>query len=106
MAKLLKLRFLDTSNKEKPIYVTLFTDGEHKGYFKREPKDLVDKSAEGTTCRVQKKLFTEARTLGRDWKQIDRDKFKRLLRGVNVMRIKTGWEAIELPELVVKDGNK
>ena len=105
MAKLLKLRFLDTTDKEKPMFITLFADGKHKGLFKRNNKEEVDKSVEGTTCRIQKELFTEARTLGNPWKQIDRATFKSLLRDINAMRIKTGWETVELPELETKDGD-
>jgi hypothetical protein len=98
MAKLLKLRFLDETDKEKPVFVTLMCDGEHKGYFKKEPKELVVKSAESTTCRTQKGQLTEVRQLGYPWKQIDRSKFEKLLRDVNTMRIKVGWEPVELPE--------
>ena len=98
MAKLLKLRFLDETDKEKPVFVTLMCDEPHKGYFKREPKDLVVKSAEGTTCKTSKGELTEVRQVGYPWKQIDKNKFKSLLRDVNVMRIKAGWAPIELPE--------
>ena len=98
MAKLLQLRFLDTRDSDKPVYVTLFADGERVGYFKREPKDVVDKSAEGSTCRPQKGLLTEVRTLGYPWKQVEADKFKSYLRPINVKRIKAGWEPVELPE--------
>lgn len=104
MAKLLKLRFLDVSDKDKPTFVTLFCDGEHKGYFKRENKDVVDGSAEGTTCRPQKKLLTEVRTLGNAWRQVEEAKFKSLLRDVNKLRIDKGWDTVELP--VVEDADK
>ena len=98
MAKLLKLRFLDLTDAEKPVYVTLFAEGKHLSYFKKEPKDLVDKSAEGTTCRTQKKLLTEVRVLGYPWRQVEPEQFKKHLRPLNIKRIRAGWEPIELPE--------
>ncbi len=105
MAKLFKLRFLDTTNKEKPTFITLFADGKRKGFFKQNTKEQIDKSADRTSCRVQKKLLTEVRTFGNPWKQVDRDTFKSFLRDINVIRIKAGWETVELPELEVKDGD-
>lgn len=97
MAKLLKLRFLDATDKDNQTFVTVFTDGKHKGFFKREPKDIVAKSAEGTSCRHQKGLLTEVRTLGGSWRQIDEADFKLLLNDVNVMREHKGWQPVELP---------
>lgn len=105
MAKLLRLRFLDVTDKENPTFITLFAEGQHKGYFKKDSKGLIDSSAEGTTCRSQKKLLMEVRSVGYPWKQVDRSKFKSLLRGINVMRINNDWDTIELPELESNSGN-
>ncbi len=99
MAQLMQLRFLDVTNKDKPIFVTMYTHGKYKNHFKRELKEKVDSSTEGTSCRIQKGLFTEMKAVGNSWKQIDREKFKSLLKSANKDRTKVGWEPIELPEI-------
>jgi len=97
MAKSLALRFLDTSDEDKFQYITIWLQGERRGLFKRDSKELIDDSAEGTTCRIQKKLFTEVRLLGHGWRQLDFPKFKKMLNEINAVRLLKGWEPVFFP---------
>ena len=103
--KLQKLRFLDLSDPNKHIFITAFVDGDKRGYFKRESKDAVTSSAEGTTCRIQKRLLTEARILSEGWHQLERQEFTALLSKFNAIRSAKGWEPVELPPLEEEDGD-
>jgi len=104
MAKLLKLRFLDETDKENPSFVTLFMEGKLKGYKKRTPKDVITNMAEGTSCRTQKNLLLEARGVRAPWHQLSDRMFKGLLGEFNAHRTSLGWEAVELP-IEEEDGN-
>jgi hypothetical protein len=105
MGRLLRLRFLDQTDKENPSFVTAIMDGHLKGYFKREPKHIVVNSADGTSCKTQNNLLTEARTIGVHWHQIDKKQFEGLLGEFNAYRTLLGWEPIELPQDDNNDDN-
>lgn len=97
MAKLLKLRFLDTSKEDNDTYIEVYCDDslKHKGYFRKLNKEQAKQDS--TTIKPNKGEVFEARLVGYGWKNISKRKFEKELEFINELRGERGHPLVELP---------
>ena len=97
MAKLLKLRYLDASAGEKGVFTEVyFIEGEKYGMFRKLPRG--SQETEDTSLKISdKENILEARTMGSEWKQVNKKTFMKHLNPLNNFREKKGWPPIVLP---------
>lgn len=97
MARLLKLRFLDTSKEDNDTYIEVYCDENHKyrGYFRKINKELAKQDS--TTIKPNKDEIFEVRLLGSGWKNISKKKFEKQLEFMNELRASRQHPLIELP---------
>ena len=96
MARLLRMRFLDTEEEKNNTFIEVLCDvNDRRGYFKKINKEQA--KADNTTIKHTKGEIYEVKLLGTGWRNISRTRFQKHLDTINKERLKAEWPMVTLP---------